>query len=86
MTHGANNTNSFPKQDGFTLEDKLECDPKDQSRVKTKKIDIFWEYKDAKNKQTIVQCQQWFKFIATPAVKTTVLYRNAKELKFYKCC
>ena len=41
MTHGASNTNSFPKQDGFTLENKarpigqsvanslLQWDPKD---------------------------------------------------------
>ena len=46
MTRGASNTNSFPKQEGSTLEDKarrfgqfvadslLECDPKDLSRVK----------------------------------------------------
>ena len=24
MTHGASNTNNFPKQDGFTLEDKAQ--------------------------------------------------------------
>ena len=46
MSHGASNTNNFPKQDRFTFEDKarrfgqsvadslLECDPKDWSRVK----------------------------------------------------
>ena len=46
MTHKASNTNNFPKQDRFTLEDEvqrfsqsvadilLECDPKDWSRVK----------------------------------------------------
>ena len=48
MTHGASNTNNFPKHGGFTLEDKarefgqsvadslLECDPKDWSVVKKK--------------------------------------------------
>ena len=46
MTHKASNTNNFPKQDRFTLEDEvqrfsqsvadilLECDSKDWSRVK----------------------------------------------------
>ena len=46
MTHKASNTNNFPKQDRFTLEDEvqrfsqsvadilLDCDPKDWSRVK----------------------------------------------------
>ena len=62
MTHGASNTNNFPKQDGFTLEDKarrfgqpiadslLECDPRDWSRVK-KIMDLFWENEEAKNNQ-----------------------------------
>ena len=46
MTHKASNTNNFPKQNRFTLEEKfqrfgqsvadilLQCDPKDWSRVK----------------------------------------------------
>ena len=45
MAHGASNTNNFPKQNGFTLEDKarrfaqsvvdnlLECDPKKKQKI-----------------------------------------------------
>ena len=59
MTHKASNTNNFPKQNRFTLEEKiqrfgqsvadilLQCDPKDWSRVK--KMDILWGYEEAKN-------------------------------------
>ena len=63
MTHGASNTNNFPKQDRFPLKEKarrfsqsvadslLECGPKDWPRIKELIMGIFWEYEEAKNNQ-----------------------------------
>ena len=72
MTYGASNTNNFPKQSGITLEDKAQRFG--QSATDSLLVCVPKDWSRVKKKN------------ATLAVTTTILYRNPKELKFYKCC
>ena len=85
-TYGVCNTNNFPKQDKFSLEEKARIFVQSVAgglleKIGRKSKKFFSQKKKKKIFLGNMKEQKKIIVIATSAVTTTFLYRNAKEFK-----